>query len=103
MNQEQKETLLAVIRHYLNYLWTRVTPSPERNGTIRALQILKGRLVPFPGASAEQQPFRVTDEEQLLLRHVLACTDEIAPELRSPTEQSKLALLRQQLEQGQAL
>jgi hypothetical protein len=106
MNQEQRETLLAIIRYYLNHLWTRVAPSPERNGTIRVLQMLKGRLVPFLGAGADPQPFELTEEERRLLKRVLdVCMrpDEGLPELRAPAEQRKLALLRQQLEQGKTL
>src|ERR1700724_2425012 len=73
MNHEQRELLLLCIRLYLNYQWTRVVPSPERNMLIRVLQALQGRLLePLEQlAVPPTKPLWLSEEEQIVTRKML--------------------------------
>lgn len=99
MSREQRELLLTGIRLYLNYLWTAVAPSPERNNTIRTLQVFRGRLL----ESLEQfalSPLPLSMEEQRLVADMLNALIQNAgnlPELNAPDQRAGLLTLKTQV------
>ena len=102
MNREQRELLLTGIRLYLNYQWTMVAPSPERNTLIRVLQALKGKLLDLlEQPRASPQPLLLLEEERAIARGML---DELLqnasslPELNSTAQRAALQALKMQIE-----
>lgn len=80
MSRAQVQLLLNCIRLYLNYQWTKVIPSPERNNVIRVLQVLKGRLLPLLEPSNALERFVFTAEEGAEAKAML---DNLIPSTRS--------------------
>ena len=103
MNHEQRALLLLCIRLYLNYQWTRVAPSLERNTLIRVLQVLQGRLLEDleQSAAPPTKPFWLSEEEQIvtgkMLNEILQGPAKL-PELSKPDKRASLSALKMQIE-----
>lgn len=103
MSHEQRELLLVGMRLYLNYLWTKVAPSPDRNSTIRVLQTLKGKLLDHleQPSRSPATPLWLSAEEQVIVKDMLNEVIRNAgnlPELSGPAQQAGLHDLREQVE-----
>lgn len=103
MSHEQRELLLVGMRLYLNYLWTKVAPSPDRNSTIRVLQTLKGKLLDHleQPSRSPSTPVWLSAEEQVIVKDMLNEVIRNAgnlPELSGPAQQAGLRDLREQVE-----
>lgn len=103
MSHEQRELLLVAMRLYLNYLWTKVAPSPDRNSTIRVLQTLKGKLLDHleQPSRTSSPPLWLSADEQVIVKDMLNEVIRNAgnlPELSGPAQQAGLRDLREQVE-----
>lgn len=102
MNPEQRELLLTAISLYLNHQWTMVMPSPERNATIRVLQMLKGKLLPLlESPFLASYPLPLSVEEQIVVRDMLNELLQHAgalAEFSSPERQANLLALKTYIE-----
>lgn len=71
LSREQAEQLATYCSLYRAYMWRTMSPSPERNQTLRAIQSLQGRLMACKGQERERVTVLVTTEEGNGLRQML--------------------------------
>lgn len=71
LSREQAEHLTTYCSLYRAYMWRTMSPSPERNQTLRAIQSLHGRLMACKGQERERVTILVTTKEGSGLRQML--------------------------------
>ena len=71
LTSSQIRQLISYCAAYRSSLWQSTLPSPERNQTIRRVQLLQGKLEKAQEQAQAEHALVLTDEEKQTLRHLL--------------------------------
>ncbi len=71
LHASQIEQLIGYCATCRSYLWQHTLPTPERNQTIRRIQMLQARLEKAQEQMQEEYTLVLADEEKQTLKHLL--------------------------------
>jgi hypothetical protein len=104
LNPTQAAQLSQVCVAYRSYAWQALSPSAERNQTMRAAQAIQGRVSELRAAGKEPLSFAMTEEERQAVRSMVSTLMQAYAAEPATVERNRLlgnlVLVRTLLERG---